>query len=270
MVRIVFALWLCLCVSYGDVLEDKVRNLIGSNNYQLNANFINKIFAKKNMYYTGGRLDIVKVVYALKSNGLLSSRFGQPKEVKLSFSARTSPVLLAKIGNDILASMGYSYFMVSRAKQSSGFSTMEFSFNTEHSPDIGIILDELGKRGFACLDINRVGVQQWDYVLEVGEARLPNTKFLIKGSNLNLREPSGEYWIALNVGGNLTIQTLNFSKWNPRVVLYDQNLGIVDLVSDTGSVSTLKLKVPHGVKFMMITDYDNSENLKSGISLNFR
>lgn len=267
MVRIPLFLFLCLCISLADVLEDKVRNLIGSRNYQLNANFINKIFANKNLYYTGGRLDVVKVVYALKSNGLLSSRFGQPNEVKLSFSARTSPVLLAKVGNDILSSMGYSYFMVSRAKQSSGLSTMEFSFNTEHSPDMGIILDELGERGFACLDINRVGAQQWDYILEVSEPRLPNTKFMGKGGSLNLRDPSGEYWIALNSGGNLFIQSS--VRWNPRIVLYDQNLGIVDLISDTGLISSLKLNVPSGVKFMMITDYDNSENLKSGISLNF-
>ena len=41
--------------------------------------------------------------------------------------------------------MGYSYFVVSRAELSGGLSSVEFSFNTEHSPDMGIIIDELGR-----------------------------------------------------------------------------------------------------------------------------
>ncbi len=82
--------------------------------------------------------------------------------------------------------MGYSYFVISKAELSNGLSSIEFSFNTEHSPDMGIIIDELGKRGFICLDINRVNAQFWEYMLEVNEPRLPNTKFLAKSATLIL------------------------------------------------------------------------------------
>ncbi len=115
MVRWIFIISLAV-YAWADAFDDKIRNLMGEQNYQLNANFINRIFANKNMYYTGGRLDIAKIVYALKNNGLLSSRFGQPSEVKLNFSARTSPILLTKIGNNILTTMGYSYFVISKAE----------------------------------------------------------------------------------------------------------------------------------------------------------
>ncbi len=269
MVRWIFIISLAV-YAWADACDDKIRNLMGEQNYQLNANFINRIFANKNMYYTGGRLDIAKIVYALKNNGLLSSRFGQPSEVKLNFSARTSPILLTKIGNNILTTMGYSYFVISKAELSNGLSSIEFSFNTEHSPDMGIIIDELGKRGFICLDINRVNAQFWEYMLEVNEPRLPNTKFLAKSATLNLREASGEYWLDVNTGGDLYIQAIDFPKWNPRVVLYDKNLGIVDMVSNVGSNASLKVKIPQGVKFVMITDYDSSESLKGGISVNLR
>ncbi len=267
MVRWIFIISLAV-YAWADAFDDKIRNLMGEQNYQLNANFINRIFANKNMYYTGGRLDIAKIVYALKNNGLLSSRFGQPSEVKLNFSARTSPILLTKIGNNVLTSMGYSYFVISKAELSSGLSSIEFSFNTEHSPDMGIIINELSKRGFVCLDINRVGTYAWEYTLEVYEPRLPNTKFLAKGANLDLRNTSGEYWLNINSGGDLSIQPINMPKWNPRVVLYDRNLSIVDMVNDTGSSANLKVKIPQGVKFVMITDYDSPESLKNGISVN--
>lgn len=270
MVRVVF---ICLCVlacAWGDVFDDKVKNLVGEQSYQVNANFIQRIFANKSMYYTSGRLDISKIVYALKSNGLLSLRFGQPSEVRLSFSARTSPVLLTKIGNNILNTMGYSYFVVSKAELSSGLSSVEFSFNTEHSPDAGVILDELGKRGFVCLDINRVSAQRWEYTLEVSEPRLPNTKFLAKSATQNLREVSGEYWLSVGASGDLYIKALDFPKWNPHVVLYDKNLSIIDMVSNVGSNESLKVKIPQGVKFVMITDYDASENLKGGISVSLK
>lgn len=261
---------LCIGFIHADAFDDKVRNLMGESAYQTNANFLNRIFANKNNYYTGGRLDIAKMVYALKSNGLLSSRFGQPSEVRLAFVARTSPVLLTKIGNNVLSSMGYTYFIISRAELSGGLSSIEFSFNTEHSPDMGVIVDELGKRGFSCLDIKRLNAQQWEYMLEVNEPRLPNTKFLTKSVSLKLREASGEYWLSLNGSGDLYIEPIDLSKWNPRVVLYDKNLNIVDMVSNVGSNSSLKLKVPQGVRFVMITDYDTPESLKDGVSVTLR
>ncbi|MCH5313517.1 MAG: hypothetical protein J1E28_03850 [Helicobacter sp.] len=259
-------MFLAIC-AWADTFDDKIRNLMGEQNYQVNANFVHRIFANKNMYYTSGRFDIAKIVYALKENGLLTSRFGQPSEVKLSFSARTSPILLTKIGNNILTTMGYSYFVVSKAELSNGLSSIEFSFNTEHSPDVGIIIDELGKRGFVCLDINRVNAQSWEYMLEVREPRLPNTKLLAKTATLNLREASGEYWLNVNTSGELYIQATNMPKWSPRVVLYDRNLSIVDMVSNVGSSASLKIKIPQGVRFVMITDYDSPESLKSGISV---
>ena len=253
-----------------DAFDDKIRNLMGEQSYHTNVKFVERIFANKNMYYTGGRLNIAKIVYALKENGLLSSRFGQPSEVKLNFSARTSPILLTKIGNNILTTMGYSYFVISKAELSNGLSSIEFSFNTEHSPDIGIIIDELGKRGFVCLDINRVNAQTWEYTLEVNEPRLPNTRFLTKTDSLTLRNASGEYWLNVNTSGELHIRAINLSKWYPRVVLYDRNLSIVDMVSNTASGGLLKVEIPQGIKFIMITDNDNSENLKSGISVELK
>ncbi|CUU39836.1 hypothetical protein [Helicobacter typhlonius] len=268
MVKKCLLLTLLSICAWADTFDDKIRNLMGEQNYQVNVNFINRIFANKNMYYKGGRLDMAKIVYVLKENGLLTSRFGQPNEVKLSLSARTSPILLTKIGNNVLTSMGYSYFVISKAELSSGLSSIEFSFNTEHSPDMGIIINELSKRGFVCLDINRVGTYAWEYTLEVYEPRLPNTKFLAKGANLDLRNTSGEYWLNINSGGDLSIQPINMPKWNPRVVLYDRNLSIVDMVNDTGSSANLKVKIPQGVKFVMITDYDSPESLKNGISVN--
>lgn len=270
MVKILFAICVCCGALFGDVLESKIKNLIGENNYQTNANFINKIFANKNSFYSFGRLDIAKVIYSLKNNGLLSSKFGQPTEVKLSFSARTNPVLLAKIINDLLTNMGYSYFIITKAEFNNNLSTMEFSFNTEHSPDAGLILDNLARRGFVCLDIDRISQKEWIYSLEANEPQLPNVKYISKNTDNKLRESSGEYWISLSAVGELHIQPIELNKWNPRVVLYDKHLNIVNIVANTSPKSYMNIKIPNGVRFVMISDYDTAEALRGGINLTLR
>lgn len=256
--------------AFSDVFNDKIANLMGETSYKTNANFINKIFANKSLYYNNGRLDMAKIIYALRSNGLLSSKFGQPSEVKLSFASRTSPMLLAKMSDDVLRSMGYSYFIISKAELVQGISSIEYAFNTEHSPDIGIILDELNKRGFICLDIVRKSAREWAYSLELGEPRLPNASFVGK-NQVKLRETSGEYWIALSGAGELYIEpSMDVKRWNPRIVIFDKQFSILDVISNSESRGSFKVRVPVGAKFAMITDYDSSENLKSGIAVSIK
>ncbi len=43
-----------------DAFDDKIRNLMGEQSYHTNVKFVERIFANKNMYYTGGRLNIAK------------------------------------------------------------------------------------------------------------------------------------------------------------------------------------------------------------------
>ena len=73
-----FVFILCLQLLWGDVLDEKIKNLIGEKNYQVNANFIQNIFRDKSLFYTNGGINMKNVVQALKNNGLLILKFSSP------------------------------------------------------------------------------------------------------------------------------------------------------------------------------------------------
>ncbi|MCI6217648.1 MAG: hypothetical protein MR629_03790 [Helicobacter sp.] len=255
------------CFCFGDALDSKLKNLIGERNYKINANFINKIFQDRNLFYTDGKLSMPQIFQTLRNNGLLNLRFQNPQEVSLIFSARTSPILLNRTINDILSSMGYSYFNVQKADYNDGISSIDFHFVTEHAPDPWVILSELEKRGLLSIDVTRHSLQKWEYLLELSSLQIPNSRTISLNEALSLRDISGQYWLNLQEQGKLKIS--NTQKWYPRVVFFDRNLAIVNSFLSKDSKTSITLKIPQGVSFIMITDFNNTANLKNGISIEF-
>lgn len=262
-----FVFILCLQLLWGDVLDEKIKNLIGEKNYQVNANFIQNIFRDKSLFYTNGGINMKNVVQALKNNGLLILKFSSPLEVQLNFVARTSPVLLTRTINDILSSMGYAFFNVQKADYNNGITSLSFVFVTEHTPDLSIIMSELEKRGIRCIDIKHQNAQNWEYLLEIDNPQIPNARLLLTNQPLVLRDVSGQYWLSLQTQGKIKISAQ--SKWYPRIVLYDRNLRILDSISSQDSKTSVSVKVPQGVSFVMITDGNNPMNLRNGINVEY-
>lgn len=268
MKKVVFVLCLLSNVCFADVLSDKVRGLMGEREYSANSNFINKIFADKNSFYTNGSLNIAKIVQSLKNNGLLHLKFSAPAEVNLTFSARTSPILLSRTTNDILTTMGYTYFNVQKAQYNNGLASITFTFSTEHAPDPLVIVSAAQRRGLNCIDIKRVNLQKWEYLLELESLQIPNSTTLTPAQSTPLRDVSGQYWINIQTQG--TLQISNPQKWYPRIVLYDRNLVIVDTILESKSPqNNTSVKIPQGVSFVYITDANNPSNLKKGITAQF-
>ncbi|MBR2111549.1 MAG: hypothetical protein IJ950_01115, partial [Helicobacter sp.] len=82
-----------------------------------------------------------------------------------------------------------------------------------------------------------------------------------------LRDVSGQYWLSLQTQGKIKISAQ--SKWYPRIVLYDRNLRILDSISSQDSKTSVSVKVPQGVSFVMITDGNNPMNLRNGINVEY-
>ena len=262
-----FVLFLCAHSLWSDALDEKIKNLIGERNYKVNANFIQNIFRDKSAFYANGGINMKNVVQALKNNGLLILKFPSPLEVQLTFVARTSPILLNRTINDILSSMGYAFFNVQKADYHNGITTLSFVFITEHTPDLGIIMSELEKRGISCIDIKHQSAQNWEYLLEINNPQIPNARLLLANQALSLRDVSGQYWLSLQTQGKMKISAQ--SKWYPRIVLYDRHLRILDSLLSGDSKTSVSVKIPQGVSFVMITDSNNPANLRSGINVQF-
>jgi len=256
----ILSIGICVINVFGDALDDKIEELIGTNVYSTNKNFIDNIFQDRPRFFINNRLDIVAVVSELKNNGLIMLKFPSPRDLNISFISNTSPILLAFTINNILQSMGYSYFIPTKSSLNDGVAHIGFSFATEHAIDPTILLNELDRRGFALNDMRKKSIDDWVYVITPKAPKLFNAKTLIPNNPLRLREVSGEYWLNLNRSGQLHINANR--KWTPRVVFYDRDLRIVNIIISDKTMHALNVKINNNVSFVMIGDAQNPRSIK--------
>ncbi|PAF52782.1 hypothetical protein [Helicobacter sp. 13S00477-4] len=267
--RIIFYFGLSLCMVFGDALDDKIQNLIGMQSYNVNRNFIDRIFQNKNDFYTDGRIDIQKLMATLKDNGLLVLKFKEPAELNVAFVSQTTPIFLTRSINSTLSSMGYSYFAVSKAEYIDGIAKITFSFSTEHALDPSIVINELLKRGYFFTDIKRNSIYDWEYDIELIDPKLANAREISSADGIiDVRDVSGEYWFSTQDSGNIAIKAKT-SSWHPRIILYDKNLQIINLINQTTPTNKITFSLLDGVRFIMISDTQNPAIIKNGIQIQF-
>ena len=69
-----------------NLLQVKIKALIGDNAYARHVKFIKIIFSDEEAYYTKDRVDVAKVIQTLKDNCLLELFFKKPQEMHLPFN----------------------------------------------------------------------------------------------------------------------------------------------------------------------------------------
>ncbi|OBV29563.1 hypothetical protein BKN38_02915 [Helicobacter sp. CLO-3] len=262
---LVFGALLCLVqtTAQADAIDDKIQELVGADSYARNKNFINNIFASKARFYlNNGAPNISTIANELKNNGLLVLKFPKPMELSVSFSADTSPSILSYTINNVLSSMGYSYFMISQASRIEGRSLVKFSFITEHALDPSILFGELQKRGFWLKDIARTSINEWAYTIEPRKAQLSNAKPINIGNSLTMREVSGQYWLNIISSRTASLKINAPAQWTPRIVCYDKNLEIINLIVEQTPKGALSVRIDERVAFVMISDALNPSVIK--------
>lgn len=271
MVKILLAFCLFICPFKADVIDEIVENLIGKESYITNQNFIKRIFTKKeNFYIKDDYPNYFKITQVLKENGLMYLGFQEPIEVSISFKAKTRPIFLTRAINNILSSVGYSYFTISRAKYSGGDVYLTFSLVAEHSVDPVIVLAELKKRGILAKKVVRKNRANWFYELEIVNSSIVNAVFLKNNERFELKNISGEYWLSVDRAGILSIMKKNTKVgWSPRIVFYDKNLQVLEILTQRDFAVSTDVNVTDKTSFIMITDLNNPARLKSGIAVTF-
>lgn len=271
MVRIFIALYLSFCIIRADEVDDVVENLIGKESYLTNQNFIKRIFAKKeNFYLKDDHLNYFKIAQVLKENGLMHLGFQEPIEVFINFKAKTRAIFLTRAINNILSSVGYSYFTISKAKYIGGEIDLTFSLVTERGVDPVIVLAELKKRGILVKKVVRRNRENWLYELEIINNSIINAVALKNNERLELKNISGEYWLSVNKSGILSIMKRNTRiGWSPRIVFYDKDLQVLEILTQRDFAASTDVNVGEKTSFIMVTDLNNPSRLKSGIVLTF-
>lgn len=271
MVKKLFLLLALVVGLWGDGVDEAIENFIGKNSFYTNQNFINRLFKDKQKFYTQEHnLDYYLILKTLKDNGLLELVFKQPSEVRLTFKAKTKPILLTRTINTTLSSLGYSYFTVSKAKYSQEQSDMTFLLVTEHIVDPVLMINELKKQGLALKNLQRINRYEWIYELEMQDWMIANATTLSASTRLELKNISGEYWFSTKNAGVLQISKKNNRiGWFPRIVLYDKNLQILEIITQESFAKNVDVNITDKTAFVMVTDLNSPARLKYGITIQF-
>ncbi|MCE3046963.1 hypothetical protein [Helicobacter kayseriensis] len=273
MVKKIFLLMISFLILSADQIDDVVINIMGEDAYQVNQNFVNRLFADKKKFFLDEdqkKIDYYKITKVLKDNGLLYLGFQEPKEVNLGFKAKTKPVFLMRTINGVLSSIGYSYFTVSKAKYTQDNVFLTFSLVSEHGVAPEIILSELKKRGILVSRVARKNQTDWLYELQILDPSVASAIALKDNDRLELKNISGEYWFSVQSAGIMSILKKN-SKigWSPRIVLYDRDLQILEIMTQKDFAVSAEINITDQTAFVMVTDLNNPSRLKSGITVTF-
>ncbi len=247
-----------------DLLQEKIKALIGEKAYARHIKFIKIIFSDEESYYTKERVDVAKVIQTLKDNGLLDLFFKKPQEMHLTFQSSGYPLFFVKIMSDTLQSMGYYRFITDRSKQDESGFFWTIRLTGEYAIDPVLLKMALQKRGCDIVDINRKTQTDWSYHIDMKKAYLmleelrPYTETVLKKSLY-------EHWLNVKSAKSLTLWSLKGNSWYPYISIYDNELHLLKVFKRDRKTYKIKLELPEDTVYVKIADLYSLKNIKEGL-----
>jgi len=247
-----------------DLLQEKIKALIGENAYARHVKFIKIIFADEAAYFTKERVDVAKVIQTLKDNGLLDLFFKKPQEMHLTFQSSGYPLFFVKIMSDTLQSMGYYRFITDRSKQDEGGFFWTIRLTGEYAIDPVLLKTALQKRGCDIVDIDRKTQTEWSYHIDMKSAYLMLEELLPETEKV-LKKSLYEHWLNVKSSKSLTLWSLKGNSWYPYVSIYDDELHLLKVYKRDRKTYKIELELPEDTVYVKIADLYSLKNIKEGL-----
>jgi len=247
-----------------DLLQEKIRSLLGENPYARHREFIKILFADEEEFYTNKRVDVAKVIETLKDNGLLELFFKKPRQMHLTFQSSGYPLFFVKIMSDTLQSMGYYRFITDRSKQDESGFFWTIRLTGEYAIDPILLRDALAKRGCSIVDINRKTQTDWSYDIDMKKAYLM-LKELEPYTERVLKKSLYEHWLNVKSAKSLTIWSLSGNSWYPYVSIYDKELHLLKVYKRDKKTRKITLQLPEETTYVKLADLYSLKNIKQGL-----
>ncbi len=249
-----------------DLLEEKIKALIGEKAYARHSKFIKIIFADKEEYYTNERVDVAKVIQTLKDNGLLDLFFKKPQEMHLTFQSSGYPLFFVKIMSDTLQSMGYYRFITEQSKQDESGFFWTIRLTGEYAIDPVLLKAALQKRGCSIVDIDRHTKTEWSYHIDIKKAYLMLDELRPYKERV-LKKSLYEHWVNVKSTNAVTVWSLKGNNWYPYVSIYDKELRLLKVYKRDRKTSKIKLELPEDTVYIKIADLYSLKNIKQGLQI---
>ncbi|MDY5556778.1 hypothetical protein [Helicobacter sp.] len=250
-------------------VDYRIMQLLGAESYKVNQKFIDRLFSNQGYFLDKqGQPDLYKISKTLKQNGLLGLKFKQPMELEIAFVIDENPQTFVSVLYDVLDTMGYYYFLVKQSLLQEKQFKFVLSMNTEYAIDPTLLQEKLAEYGYKVQSIERTNISQWNYaVAEMQNLKYPKAIVLTPNEmhfSANLR---GEYWYVVAGGKKLDVKSSNNIAWYPKIVFFDAQLNVIEIVSSEKLMREIQKEIPKGAKFVKIVDNYLPITTKNGLEV---
>ncbi|MCK5293912.1 MAG: hypothetical protein KAJ49_04620 [Arcobacteraceae bacterium] len=250
-----------------DLLQQKIENIIDTNNYIKHKNLIDNITKQKDLFYIGDNLRYTKVLDTLNENGLLKLRFNSPKKVTLTFIVNSNPTLAFKILKDTLANLGYSYYFTNSLSYNDKIMRWKIFFKSEYMLDPYIFNKELQRSETVILDINKLSLTSWEYKINVKNTKLSQAIKMEKNEKNKLLKPLKAYLLKVDDAKEIKVISQKLNHWFPSMSFYSKDLTVLGVVKKSRVYKGLKIKLPKDTYYIKIEDRYTLLNIKRGLTI---
>jgi hypothetical protein len=276
MVKKLLVFLLLFSFSYGDETEkidkkdfliQKIKSLVDPAVFAKDKAYIDIIFSQIDDYYTAdGKVDSVKIIQALKENGILNLFFKKPREINISFKTDGAPLFFVKIMSDTLRNIGYYRYVTEESNLKNSEFTWKINLTSEYAADPLILSKELSKSGCKIVDVIKESATNWTYVINMQNAKL-NTKVLEDDVELRLKRSLYSYWLDVSKIKKLQISSSYRNSWYPYIAYYDKSLNLLRVVKKDVKKRRITLDMKENTHYLKISDIYTLKNIKDALVL---
>ena len=93
-------------------LDMKIKDLLGTSDYNTHKNLINHIFSNEDNFYTNNQINYTRIIQELENNGVLKLNLPSTQNVTITFNVNKYPKKSIKNLTDILKTLGQHNFVI--------------------------------------------------------------------------------------------------------------------------------------------------------------
>jgi hypothetical protein len=254
-------------VLQGDLVDDKIANILSQEIYDSNKNLIDEVFENKSFYLQNNHINYNKLIQTLKSKSLLEFTVPEQSEVKVLFHIKNGDKKGFKILKNVLSNIGYSYYFTDFIKKDNDEIIWQIRFTSDYTFDSYNFNDELSKFQAHITDINRVTLTNWEYSIDAKNGILADLKTISLDEKISLPMPLEPYYLAIPNSKELLIASSQGNSWVPKISFYDNELNALGTIEMNKVYEGLKVLIPQNTKYIKISDRYSLLNIKRGLSV---
>lgn len=255
-------------ILYAEGFNQKIVNMIGYEQFNINRSLIEHLFSNKSAYYQNGSMNYLAVMEKLKANGLLNVGLNKPQTISITFHMNHDPIKSLRIISDSLKSLGYYYYFTKNLiYDENQKTTWSINLKTEAAIDPLMLSKELAKNNCSFEDIKKEGDTKWMYRINTANSVLSKAKLISVNERIDFRKPLKPYLIKIQSASKVLVRSKAGNQWFPNIVFYDKHLNILNIVKEDNRTKNLEIDIPQETKYIKIDDLYTLSNIKRGLSV---